>query len=148
MPLSRNLGTLTSWNPLGLSRPVMGLLYLLYFTNTYSEYVKLIFLYYNVGFTNAPDCYVIQVRTLPVVLAYFPIFNCISFVWYQAVTSKSTDRISLNVVSTLCHCCEGEDTVCSYPRRKAYRGSGGIAPVILNLDARWLIYPPKEALCY
>ena len=28
MPLSRNLGTLTSWNPLGLSRPVMGLLYL------------------------------------------------------------------------------------------------------------------------
>ena len=28
MPLSRNLGTLTSWNPLGLSRPVTGLLYL------------------------------------------------------------------------------------------------------------------------
>jgi len=28
MPLSRNLGTLTSWNPLGLSRPVMGLIYL------------------------------------------------------------------------------------------------------------------------
>ena len=27
-PLSRNLGVLTSWNPLGLSRPVMGLLYL------------------------------------------------------------------------------------------------------------------------
>ena len=25
VPLSRNLGTLTSWNPLGLSRPVMGL---------------------------------------------------------------------------------------------------------------------------
>jgi len=29
VPLSRNLGALTSWNPLGLSRPVMGLLYLL-----------------------------------------------------------------------------------------------------------------------
>ena len=29
VPLSRNLGTLTSWNPLGLSRPVKGLLYLL-----------------------------------------------------------------------------------------------------------------------
>ena len=29
--LSRNLGTLTSWNPLGLSRPVMGLLYLYLF---------------------------------------------------------------------------------------------------------------------
>jgi len=28
VPLSYNLGTLTSWNPLGLSRPVMGLLYL------------------------------------------------------------------------------------------------------------------------
>ena len=27
MPLSRDLGALTSWNPLGLSRPVMGLLY-------------------------------------------------------------------------------------------------------------------------
>jgi len=27
--LSQNLGALTSWNPLGLSRPVMGLLYLL-----------------------------------------------------------------------------------------------------------------------
>jgi len=26
MPLSRNLGTLTSWNPLGHSRPVTGLL--------------------------------------------------------------------------------------------------------------------------
>ena len=29
MPLSCNLGTLTSWNPLGRSRPVTGLLYLL-----------------------------------------------------------------------------------------------------------------------
>jgi len=29
MPLSWNLGTLTSWNPLGHSRPVTGLLYLL-----------------------------------------------------------------------------------------------------------------------
>jgi len=26
VPLSRNFGTLTSWNPLGLSRPAMGLL--------------------------------------------------------------------------------------------------------------------------
>jgi len=29
MPLSRNLGTLISWNPLGLSRPVMWLFYIL-----------------------------------------------------------------------------------------------------------------------
>jgi len=28
VPLSRNLGTLTSQNPLGLFRPVMGLIYL------------------------------------------------------------------------------------------------------------------------
>jgi len=28
VPLSRNLGALTSWNPLGLSRPVLGPLYL------------------------------------------------------------------------------------------------------------------------
>ena len=27
LPLSRNLGTLTSWNPLGHSRPVTGLIY-------------------------------------------------------------------------------------------------------------------------
>ena len=28
VPLSRNLGTLTSWNSLGLARPVMGQIYL------------------------------------------------------------------------------------------------------------------------
>jgi hypothetical protein len=33
VPLSCNLGTLTSWNPLGHSRPVTGLLYL-YQVNT------------------------------------------------------------------------------------------------------------------
>ena len=31
VPLSFNLGTLTSWNPLGQSRPVTGLIYLLFF---------------------------------------------------------------------------------------------------------------------
>ena len=31
VPLPQNLGTLTSWNPLGLSRPVTGLIYLLYY---------------------------------------------------------------------------------------------------------------------
>jgi len=30
VPLSRNLGALTSWNPLGLSRTVTGLIYLFY----------------------------------------------------------------------------------------------------------------------
>jgi len=33
VPLAGNLGVLTSWNPLGLSRPVMGLHYLFYLTN-------------------------------------------------------------------------------------------------------------------
>ena len=35
MPLSRNLGILTSWNPPGLSKPVMGLLY--FFTELYPQ---------------------------------------------------------------------------------------------------------------
>jgi hypothetical protein len=30
VPMSRNLGALTSWNPVGLFKPVMGQLYLLY----------------------------------------------------------------------------------------------------------------------
>jgi len=32
--LSRNLGASTSWNPLGLSRPVMGLLYIYLYLQT------------------------------------------------------------------------------------------------------------------
>jgi len=36
VPLSWNLGALTSWNPLGLSSPVMGLFYLFYTPNTTS----------------------------------------------------------------------------------------------------------------
>jgi hypothetical protein len=32
VPLSRNLGAITSWHPLGLSRPVMGLIYLYIFS--------------------------------------------------------------------------------------------------------------------
>jgi hypothetical protein len=39
VPLSWNLGTLTSWNPLGHSRPVTGLLYLL-FTMPPVNYVR------------------------------------------------------------------------------------------------------------
>jgi len=38
-PLSWNLGTLTSWNPLGHSRPVTGLLYFFY-----TEYITSIIL--------------------------------------------------------------------------------------------------------
>ena len=40
VPLSRNLGVLTSWNSLGLSRPVMGLIYLFIYlriSGTWSE---------------------------------------------------------------------------------------------------------------
>ena len=35
VPLSRNLGTLTSWNLLGLSRPVTGLIYLFFYQVMY-----------------------------------------------------------------------------------------------------------------
>jgi len=41
VPLSRNLGTLTSCNPLGHSRPVTGLIYLLPCTYTVSFWTKL-----------------------------------------------------------------------------------------------------------
>jgi len=43
VPLSWNLGTVTSWNPLGLSRPVMGLLYLLLYVDT-KVFVQITFL--------------------------------------------------------------------------------------------------------
>jgi len=38
VPLSRNLGTLTSWNPLGHSRPVTGLIYLFYLSYFFHFY--------------------------------------------------------------------------------------------------------------
>jgi hypothetical protein len=37
VPLSRNLGTLTSCNPLGLSRPVTGLIYLIFYPHYEQE---------------------------------------------------------------------------------------------------------------
>jgi len=43
MLLSCNLETLPSWNPLGLSRPVMGLIYLYYYYYYY-YYIIIIFL--------------------------------------------------------------------------------------------------------
>jgi hypothetical protein len=44
MPFSRNLETLTSWIPLGHSRPVKGLLYLYY--NCYCYYYYCYYYYY------------------------------------------------------------------------------------------------------
>jgi hypothetical protein len=35
VPMSRNLGALTSWNPVGLFRPVMGQLYLMIWLHAY-----------------------------------------------------------------------------------------------------------------
>jgi len=40
VPLSRNLGALTSWNPLGLSRLVMGLLYLYLFLQIHTNSIS------------------------------------------------------------------------------------------------------------
>jgi len=37
VPFSRNLGTLTSWNPLGHSRPVVGLIYSLSFSLEWND---------------------------------------------------------------------------------------------------------------
>ena len=46
VPLSRNVGTLTSWKSLGLSRPVMGLLYLFYtYTHTHTHTHTHIYIY-------------------------------------------------------------------------------------------------------
>ena len=42
--VSRNLGTLTSWKPLGLFRPVMGLLYLYLYFVSQPIYVSGIFI--------------------------------------------------------------------------------------------------------
>jgi hypothetical protein len=44
--LSRNLGASTSWNPVSLSRPVMGLLYLLF---RYRYNVTLVILFYTLN---------------------------------------------------------------------------------------------------
>ena len=67
MPLSRNLGTLTSWNPLGLSGPVMGLLYLYLFT------------YLNEGFLDYwPKSILSQnlIGVLPLSLSFaYPVLN-------------------------------------------------------------------------
>ena len=55
VPLSRNLGTLTCWNPLGLSRPVMGLLYIFYLPTiadfTVATYSRLFFLFDHILIT-------------------------------------------------------------------------------------------------
>ena len=40
MPLSRNLGTLTSWNPLGHSGPVTGLLYLIFNIHMFKAFIQ------------------------------------------------------------------------------------------------------------
>ena len=55
MPLSRNLGTLTSWNPLGHSGPVTGLIYLFTF---YVVEVK-------TRFDHSPDTATIYKTTIP-----------------------------------------------------------------------------------
>ena len=40
MPLSRNLGTLTSWNPLGHSGPVTGLIYLIFIIQIFKAFIR------------------------------------------------------------------------------------------------------------
>ena len=60
MPLSRNLGTLTSWNPLGHSRPLTGLLYFLltyYYYYYYYYFYYYYFYYYYYYHYCGPRCY-------------------------------------------------------------------------------------------
>ena len=46
VPLSRNLGTLTSWNPLGLSRPVMGLIFIVNDMGCHTVHTYVLYLVY------------------------------------------------------------------------------------------------------
>ena len=43
VPLSQNVGTLTAWNPLGLSRSVMGLIYLYLYYCTVELMSKIVY---------------------------------------------------------------------------------------------------------
>jgi hypothetical protein len=53
--LTRNLGASTFWNPKGLSRPVMGLLYLYL-------YLQFILLYVNSSFISTP---ILHINSIP-----------------------------------------------------------------------------------
>ena len=56
VPLSWNLGTLTSWNPLGHSRPVTGVLYLLLVHLLSYIYIKSLFLKFFGWIYNSTRC--------------------------------------------------------------------------------------------
>jgi len=73
VPLSRNLGTLTSWNPLGLSRLVMGLLY---FTKSLHIFIKYVFNMHSVG-----------INVFTALLAYFDAWN-----WETNITRHSRTK--------------------------------------------------------
>ena len=56
VPLSRNLGTLTSWNPLGHSRPVTGLIYLyLYVLKNAVFITKLVTFFFDVNLSKVSE---------------------------------------------------------------------------------------------
>jgi len=75
--LSRNLGTLTSWNPLGLLRPVTGLLYLL----PYCYYCLLLWVdhLYELGRTKCQEINLVAHHILTI-----PIWtNCYYWLYYS-----------------------------------------------------------------
>jgi len=82
--LSRNLGTLTSWNPLGLSRPVKGLLYLYFY------------LYPSILEAVPPDCREVDV---PIELDSNEDIKTLGLLWhplsYQFLINKGTCAESL-----------------------------------------------------
>jgi hypothetical protein len=96
--LSRNLGASTSWDPKGLSRPVMGLLYL-------ALHKKLIYCYHvSLYYLHLPENSDLMAETCRRVQAYVWVLISIMCVcWYQwmMVTSILVYKIVLRQMYTL-----------------------------------------------
>jgi hypothetical protein len=74
VPLSRNLGTLTSWNPLGHSRSVTGLLYLyLYLYHKLLVFLSSPFSYFASN-CNSFKCYNILYTCIYLHHSFYPIY--------------------------------------------------------------------------
>jgi hypothetical protein len=97
VPLSQNLGALTSWNPLGLSRPVMGLLYL--FTISFKpfnyRYIPLLL----IAFKIFPS----QVITCEQEPAQSVLTHTIFPTWLTLLLPRCQQKVSLKHYSTKLH---------------------------------------------
>jgi len=82
VPLSWNLGTLTSWNPLGHSRPVTGQIYLTFF------YLFVIIIIVVTVFAAVAAAVVAAAVVVAAVAVHFPYFTAVQLV-------LTTARVSL-----------------------------------------------------